>query len=157
MSPYLHGVMGYPLLPWFMTLHKEDEKHHSILELLYNCKHKWGKLVVENTFGILKETFIELLKKTKLHVTILQCVQLMFFISFVIWSLGGKRWMSLGAHVSYLDWSHVRGWVQHKWITTIWKHYSHWRHKALKGITPPQPKGVLCRSTLLKGATTWDL
>jgi hypothetical protein len=61
---------GLPIIPWFMTLHKEDEKHHSILELLYNCKHKWGKLVVENTFGILKQTFIELLKKTKLHVTI---------------------------------------------------------------------------------------
>lgn len=70
LTPYLHGVMGYPLLPWFMTLHKENKKHHSILELLYNCKDKWGKLVVENTFGILKQAFIELLKKTKLHVTI---------------------------------------------------------------------------------------
>jgi hypothetical protein len=53
-----------------MTLHKEDKKHHSILELLYNYKHKWRKLVVENTFGILKQTFIKLLKKTKFHVTI---------------------------------------------------------------------------------------
>jgi hypothetical protein len=65
--------------------------------------------------------------------------------------------MSLGARVSYLDWSHVRGWVEHNWITTIWRHYSHWRYKALKGITPPWPKGVSCRSTLLKGAAIWKL
>jgi len=68
--PYLLGDKGYPLLPWLMTLHKEDGEIHLILELCYNCKHKRGRLVVENAFGILKQFFRELLKKTKLHIII---------------------------------------------------------------------------------------
>jgi hypothetical protein len=50
-----------------MTPFKE-EGHHTILELLYNRKHKRGCWVLENDFGILKKTFREFLIKTKLHV-----------------------------------------------------------------------------------------
>jgi hypothetical protein len=53
-----------------MTPHNEDGEAYSVLELLYNCKHKRGRLVVENAFNILKQTFIELLKKIELHITI---------------------------------------------------------------------------------------
>jgi hypothetical protein len=68
--PYLLGNKGYPLLPWLMTLHKEDGEVHSVLQLLYNHKHKKGKSIVENAFDILKQTFKELLEKTKLHIII---------------------------------------------------------------------------------------
>jgi len=59
----LLGDKGYPFLLWLVTSHKKDGEVHSILELLYNCKHKRGRLVVENAFGILKQTFRELKKK----------------------------------------------------------------------------------------------
>jgi hypothetical protein len=42
-----------------MTPFKE-EGQHSILELLYNRKHKQGRLIVENVFSNLKKTFREL-------------------------------------------------------------------------------------------------
>jgi hypothetical protein len=50
-----------------MTPFKE-KGHHTILELLYKRKHKRGRWVVENAFGIFKKTFREFLTKTKLHV-----------------------------------------------------------------------------------------
>jgi hypothetical protein len=68
--PYLLGDKGYPLLLWPMTLHKKDGEAHLILKLLYNQKHKRGRLVVENSFGILKQNFGKLIKKTKLHIII---------------------------------------------------------------------------------------
>jgi hypothetical protein len=40
-----------------------------ILDLLYNKKHKCGRFVVENSFGIFKKTSQELLGKINLHVT----------------------------------------------------------------------------------------
>ncbi len=51
-----------------MTPFKE-EGHHTTLELLYNKKHKRGRWVLENFFGILKKIFKEFLIKTKLHVS----------------------------------------------------------------------------------------
>jgi hypothetical protein len=41
----------------------------TVLEQLYNRKHKRGRSVVEHTFGILKQSFRELLKKSELQVT----------------------------------------------------------------------------------------
>ncbi len=43
---------------------------HLVLELLYNHKHKRGRSIVDNAFGILKQTFIKFLKETNLHITI---------------------------------------------------------------------------------------
>jgi hypothetical protein len=57
-------------MPWFMRLHKEDKKCHSVSKNLDNYKYKQWKLVVENVFEIMKQTFYELLRKTKLHVMI---------------------------------------------------------------------------------------
>jgi hypothetical protein len=57
--PYLLGDKGYPLINWIMMPFKE-EGQHSILELLYNRKHKQGRLIVENVFSNLKKTFREL-------------------------------------------------------------------------------------------------
>jgi hypothetical protein len=67
---YLLGDKGYPLLFWLMTLHNQNEKHHLVLELLYYCKHEWGRSIVGNGFGIMKQMFEELLRKIGLHITI---------------------------------------------------------------------------------------
>ena len=67
--PYLLGDKGYPLLPWILTPYREGRL--TVLEELYNRKHKCGRSVVENTFGILKQSFRELGKKSELHVTFL--------------------------------------------------------------------------------------
>lgn len=67
---YLCGDKGYPLLLWLMTLHKEKWEVHSILELLYYHKHKKGRLVVENAFGIMKQTFMMIFLNVELHTTI---------------------------------------------------------------------------------------
>jgi hypothetical protein len=77
--PYLLGDKGYPLLSWLMTLHKENGEVYLVLQLLYSCKYKKGRLVVENAFNILKQTFRELLEKTKLHIIIV----LMYFLHVV--------------------------------------------------------------------------
>lgn len=68
--PYLLGDKGYPLINWTMTTFKEDGQHN-ILELLYNIKHKKGRSVVDNAFGILKKTFKKLMHKLDLSATFL--------------------------------------------------------------------------------------
>jgi hypothetical protein len=40
-----------------MTLNKRRRGANSILELLYNYKHKKDMSIVENAFGIMKQTF----------------------------------------------------------------------------------------------------
>jgi hypothetical protein len=66
--PCLVGDKGYPLISWIMTLLKKKGQHF-ILELLYNKKHKHGRFIIENAFGILKKTYKKLLGKFELNVT----------------------------------------------------------------------------------------
>jgi hypothetical protein len=68
--PFLLRDSGYPLLPWLMTPHR-GQRQFTVLESLYNRKLRQGRGVVENAFGILKQTWRELLHKTELEVTYL--------------------------------------------------------------------------------------
>ena len=49
-TPYLLGAKGYHLLPWLMTPYREGR--HTVLETLYQRKHKRGRSVIEHAFGI---------------------------------------------------------------------------------------------------------
>jgi hypothetical protein len=69
-SPYLLGDSGYPLLSWLMVPHR-NTRNFIVLERLYNKKLRTGRCIVENAFGILKQTFRELLVKSDLHVVFL--------------------------------------------------------------------------------------
>lgn len=85
-----------------MTPFKE-EGHHTILELLYNKKHKRGHWVVENAFGILKKTFREFFTKTNLHVSFMldafiACCLLHNFL----WSQSESHIQRL-MHIIYVD------------------------------------------------------
>lgn len=66
-TPYIIGDLGYPLLPWLMVPHR-TQAPLSVSESLFNRRLRRGRCVVENTFGILKQTFRELLVKSDLHV-----------------------------------------------------------------------------------------
>jgi hypothetical protein len=71
-TPYLISDGGYPLKDWLMTPYRDgrgrvDER--SVLECLYNRRLSRGRSVVENAFGILKQSFKELLTIMDLHVT----------------------------------------------------------------------------------------
>lgn len=67
-TPYLLGDLGYPLLPWLMVPHR-GQLQLSVSETLFNKKLRRGRCVVENAFGILKQSFRELLDKTDLQIT----------------------------------------------------------------------------------------
>jgi hypothetical protein len=69
-SPYLLGDSAYPVLPWLMTPHK-NVRNLTVTETLFNQRLRRGRCVVENAFGILKQTFRELLVKSELTVTFL--------------------------------------------------------------------------------------
>jgi hypothetical protein len=69
-TPYLLGDSGYPLLPWLMVPHR-NARNCTVLERLYNKKLRKGRCVVKNAFGILKQTFRELLVKSDLDVVFL--------------------------------------------------------------------------------------
>jgi hypothetical protein len=66
--PYLLGDKGYPLLSWILTPFKDDGQPRSIIERIYNKKHRRGRSVVENAFGLMKQSWREMLKKTELNV-----------------------------------------------------------------------------------------
>lgn len=69
-SPYIIGDLGYPLLTWLMVPHK-SVRQLSVSERLFNKRLRRGRCVVENAFGILKQSFRELLVKSDLAVTFL--------------------------------------------------------------------------------------
>jgi hypothetical protein len=69
-SPYLLGDSAYPVLPWLMTPHK-NVRNLTITETLFIRRLKRGRCVMENAFGILKQTFRELLVKSELTVKFL--------------------------------------------------------------------------------------
>lgn len=66
-SPYLIGDSGYPLMSWLMVPHRVHRRF-TVLESLFNRRLRAGRCVVENAFGILKQTWCELLSKSDLHV-----------------------------------------------------------------------------------------
>jgi len=69
---YLIVDKVYPLLPWLMIPHKQfGNIRHIVLEALYKKHLSQGRSVVENSFGILRMSFRELLLKTNLHVLFL--------------------------------------------------------------------------------------
>ena len=69
-SPYLLANSGYLLLPWVMVPHR-GFGNLPLVDTLFNRKLCQGHGVVENAFGILKQTFRELLGKSELLVTFL--------------------------------------------------------------------------------------
>jgi hypothetical protein len=66
--PYILGDKGYPLLPWLSTTFKDDGRPRTYLKTLYQEHQSWGHSVVGNAFGILKQTWRELLFKTNMKV-----------------------------------------------------------------------------------------
>jgi hypothetical protein len=67
-SSFLLGDSGDPLLPWLMVPHRGLLP---VADTLFNKKLRRGRGVVENAFGILKQTFRELLVKSELQVAFL--------------------------------------------------------------------------------------
>jgi hypothetical protein len=63
---FLLANKGYPLLSWLMTPFHEDGENRSVAKSLYNRRHRRGRLVVENAFGLMKENWREMLGKTEL-------------------------------------------------------------------------------------------
>lgn len=69
-SPYVLGDAGYPLVRWLMVPHREVA-HLPVADSLFNRRLCRGRVVVENAFGMLKQSFRELFTKSDLHVTFL--------------------------------------------------------------------------------------
>jgi hypothetical protein len=70
--PYLLGDAGYPLKQWLLTPYRDGRGRtdaRSILERLYNKRLSRGRSVVENAFGIFKQSFKELLQIMDLYVS----------------------------------------------------------------------------------------
>jgi hypothetical protein len=57
-----------------MTPFREDGEDRSVAESLYNKRHRCGCSVVENTFGLMKVNWREMLVKTDLQVHIVPVI-----------------------------------------------------------------------------------
>jgi hypothetical protein len=55
--PYIIEDEGYPLLPWLIMPHKQKGGQLFVLETLFNKQLCHVRIVVENSFGMLKKTF----------------------------------------------------------------------------------------------------
>jgi hypothetical protein len=81
---FILGNSGYPVLPWLVMPHK-NVMNLTIIEILFNRRLKHGRCVVLNAFGILEQTFCELLVKFDLIVTflldVILCCALLYNIS----------------------------------------------------------------------------
>jgi hypothetical protein len=70
-TPYLLGDAGYSLKQWLLTPYRDGSGragHRTVLERLFNRKLSRGRSIIENAFGILKQSFRELLDTEDLHV-----------------------------------------------------------------------------------------
>ena len=67
---YLIADSGYPLLLWIMVPHR-GPRALSMAKQFFNRRLRQRRYIVQNAFGILKQTFRELLVKSDLHVTFL--------------------------------------------------------------------------------------
>jgi hypothetical protein len=56
-KPYIIDDKGYLLLPWLMVPHQRMGVHHYVLQALFNKQLSHARVVVENSFKILKKTF----------------------------------------------------------------------------------------------------
>jgi hypothetical protein len=54
-TPYLLGDKGYPLLSWIMVPFRDDGQPRNLAQTYFNKRHRRGRSVVENAFGLLKE------------------------------------------------------------------------------------------------------
>jgi hypothetical protein len=73
--PYLLGDKGFLLLPRLLTPYWDvPDGRRSVQKRMFNRKLSTTRSIVENAFGILKQSFQELLKVLDLHVTILSDV-----------------------------------------------------------------------------------
>jgi hypothetical protein len=84
MLSYLHGDNGYPFLSWLMTPHKKKGEHHSILELLYNHKHKGGGQLLKMHLDS-RNKFLEFFLRR--HNCMLQLCQMSLISCSTIWYL----------------------------------------------------------------------
>jgi hypothetical protein len=87
-SPYLLGDKGYHLLNWIIVPFKDDGQPRSLAETYFNKRHRRGRSVVENAFGLLKENWCEMGKKTDLHVTIVPDV---FYCCYILHNLTSRQ------------------------------------------------------------------
>jgi hypothetical protein len=71
-----------------MTPFREDGQDRSFAESLYNKRHRHGRSIVENAFGLMKVNWREMLGKTKLQVEIVPDV---FYACCILHNLTIKR------------------------------------------------------------------
>jgi hypothetical protein len=55
-------------VPSILTPLKDNGQPRALEEILYNRRHRQGRSVVENAFGLLKKSWRELLHKPELHI-----------------------------------------------------------------------------------------